>query len=338
VESGHRASAFRRAGSAPRRAWWPFKDAILLADSRWIKSLRVVTERPETRQSPVCQLAHGRANPACQQRPPPIVATQATHSFRSADFFLRRARSYCSLIFLRARFRPLRAMHHHGAYRMLNRNAIRSGAYLESFDSLPAEMLWSQARIDASLAQTLQQRPDDGDVWVFAYGSLMWNPISEFDSRRIATLPGWHRSFCIRLIAGRGTPEQPGRMLALEPGGGTHGVALRLCGATVDEELRILWIREMVTGAYRPIWAPVTLDDGTEVSALAFVAEPEDAQYEGDSRASAIAPSMAVANGLFGTNADYVFKLQRALTDCGLTDPYIDELAFELTQISSQPA
>ncbi|WCM24461.1 gamma-glutamylcyclotransferase [Paraburkholderia bryophila] len=221
---------------------------------------------------------------------------------------------------------------------MLNRNAISSGAYLESFDSLPKEMLWTQERIDASLAQTLQQRPDDGEVWVFAYGSLMWNPISDFDCRRIATLHGWHRSFCIRLIAGRATPGQPGRMLALEPGGSTQGVALRLCGETLAEELRILWIREMVTGAYRPTWAPVTLEDGTQVQAIAFVAEPLDRQYEGDARASAISASMALATGPFGTNAEYVFKLQTALDDCGLNDTYIDELAAELTRLMKLPA
>jgi cation transport protein ChaC len=221
---------------------------------------------------------------------------------------------------------------------MLNRHAIRSGAYLESFDSLPSELLWTQARIDASLAQTLRQRPHADDVWVFAYGSLMWNPISDFDSRRIATLHGWHRSFCIRMIAGRGTPEQPGRMLSLEAGGSTQGVALRLPGATLEEELRILWIREMVTGAYRPTWAALTLDDGTQLSAIAFVAEPGGLQYESDARASAIAPSMAVATGLFGTNAEYVFKLQSALADCGLNDPYIDELAAELMGLGSGPA
>lgn len=231
-----------------------------------------------------------------------------------------------------------RATHHDGAYWMLNRNAIRSGAYLDSFDSLPSGMLWTQAQIDASLEQTLRQRPADGEVWVFAYGSLIWNPISEFDCRRVATLHGWHRSFCIRLIAGRGTPEQPGRMLALEPGGRTQGVALRLCSATAAEELRILWTREMVTGAYRPGWASVTLDDGTQVQAIAFVADHENSQYESDSRASAVAPSIAVASGLFGSNADYVFKLQSALADCSLSDSYIDELAGELMRISSQAA
>ena len=84
---------------------------------------------------------------------------------------------------------------------MLNRNAICSGAYLESFDSLPKELLWTQQQIDASLAQTLAARPgQSSDVWVFAYGSLMWNPVSDFDSRRIESLHGGLRCFCLRLF------------------------------------------------------------------------------------------------------------------------------------------
>lgn len=127
---------------------------------------------------------------------------------------------------------------------MLNRQSISSGAYLESFDSLPKEILWTQAQIDASMAEALVQRSDDGDVWVFGYGSLMWNPISEFDERVVATLYGWHRSFCIHIVAGRATPQHPGRMLALEPGGVTDGLALRIPAAKLHEELRILWIRD----------------------------------------------------------------------------------------------
>lgn len=215
---------------------------------------------------------------------------------------------------------------------MLNRTAISSGAYLESFDSLPKEILWTQSQIDQSLADTMSQRPKQGDLWVFAYGSLMWNPISEYDSRVIATLDDWHRSFCIRLIAGRGSPENPGRMLSLEPGGTTEGVALRMPEANLNEELRILWIREMVTGAYTPTWAPIRFKTGGNATALVFVANSDQAQFESDARPTAIAPLMAAASGSFGTNAEYVFKLQRALADCGMTDKYIDELALELTK------
>lgn len=215
---------------------------------------------------------------------------------------------------------------------MLNRTAISSGAYLESFDSLPEELLWTQAQIDRSLAETMSRRPEQGDLWVFAYGSLMWNPISEYDSRVIATLDEWHRSFCIRLIAGRGSPEKPGRMLSLEPGGSTKGVALRIPAATLEEELRILWIREMVTGAYTPTWAPIRFGTGGEATALVFVANAGQAQFEADARPATITPLIATASGSFGTNAEYVFKLQRALADCGMTDAYIEQLAAELTR------
>jgi cation transport protein ChaC len=216
---------------------------------------------------------------------------------------------------------------------MLNRTAINSGAYLESFESLPKEILWTREQIDRSLEATLAQRPDIGDAWVFAYGSLMWNPIAHVEQRIAATLHGWHRSFCMRAIAGRGTPERPGRMLSLEPGGSTQGVALRLAHATLEDELRIIWIREMVTGAYLPTWAPVSLADGTETHAIAFVADPAHSQHECDATAYTIAPLMHSASGHFGTNADYVFTLQKTLADCGFTDPYIEELAGELIRL-----
>lgn len=221
---------------------------------------------------------------------------------------------------------------------MLNRTAISSGAYLESFDSLPKDILWTQAKIDQSLAETMSRRPDQGSLWVFAYGSLIWNPISEYDKRVVATLDDWHRSFCIRLIAGRGSPENPGRMLSLEPGGRTEGVALRIPETILNDELRILWIREMVTGAYTPKWAPVTFRTGGNATALVFVANPEQSQFEADAQPETIAPLMAAASGSLGTNAEYVFKLQCALADCQMRDPYIDELAAELVQLGQSPA
>lgn len=218
---------------------------------------------------------------------------------------------------------------------MLNRDAICSGAYLESFDSLPKDILWTQARIDQSLKETMALRPTNHDVWVFAYGSLMWNPISRYDERVIATLHGWHRSFSLRAVAGRGTPERPGRMLSLEPGGSTEGVVLRIPEETLDEEMRILWTREMVTGAYAPTWAPVTFRSGEEGLAVVFVANPLHAHYEADSRPATIAPLIAAACGSFGTNAEYVLKLQHALAECDMEDAYIDELAAELARIGA---
>lgn len=216
---------------------------------------------------------------------------------------------------------------------MLTRESLQSGYYLDNIE-LPAEFRWTQDRIDASLADTLSDRPDDGeDVWIFAYGSLMWNPLLHFDRRSIATLHGWHRSFCMRSIAGRGSPERPGRMLGLEAGGSTQGVALRLAAARRDEELGVVWRREMVGGSYRPTWAKVTLDDGTQTQAIAFVVDAGRPLFERDASVATVAPVIARAAGSFGSNADYVFRLEDALRDCGLRDTYIESLAAELRHL-----
>lgn len=213
----------------------------------------------------------------------------------------------------------------------LTRSALSSGAYLGSL-GLPKDIVWSSAQIEASLAETLQTRPV-GELWVFAYGSLMWNPLIQFDKRRVATLKGWHRSFCLRLLAGRGSSTRPGRMLALEPGGETRGIALRLHEELLAEELRILWNREMVAGAYRPVWTDIELGDGTKTSALAFVADPTRTQYEPDSSVEVVAPLIAAASGSFGSNVDYVYKLDFALADSGLADTYIADLVNELKML-----
>lgn len=218
---------------------------------------------------------------------------------------------------------------------MLTRNLILSGVYFEAFAGLPGEALWTLEKIDASLAKALASRPADGEVWLFGYGSLIWNPLFECDAKEVATLHGWHRSFCLRMIAGRGCVKTPGRMLSLEPGGCASGLALRLPKDKVDEELRIIWIREMVTGAYIPTWADVTLADGRQISALAFVADPSHPYYEANTDVSHIAPFIAAASGPMGTNADYVQRLQSALADCDVKDPYIENLAAELTRLSA---
>jgi glutathione-specific gamma-glutamylcyclotransferase len=215
---------------------------------------------------------------------------------------------------------------------MVTRQAIDSGEYLEHFESVPN--LWTTDRIERSLAGTMKSTPVDANgVWIFAYGSLMWNPMVHFERRRIATLHGWHRSFCLRIDIGRASPQTPGRMLALEPGRHTHGIALKLSPSTMAEDLRLIWIREMVLGSYEPIWAPVLLDDGTQTHAIAFVADTSGEHYATDSRIATIAPLVASAAGKFGSNADYLFDLQTTLDECGLHDAYIAALSGEVRRL-----
>ena len=148
----------------------------------------------------------------------------------------------------------------------------------------------------------------------------------EFDESCTGTLVGWHRAFCLRLTAGRGTVCQPGRMLALKEGGRTTGVAYKLPENALEQELTLLWKREMITGCYLPTWCQLALDDGRTVNALVFIMDPRHPLYESDTRAQIIAPLIAAASGPLGTNAQYLFSLEQELARLGMRDDCLNDL------------
>lgn len=220
---------------------------------------------------------------------------------------------------------------------MLNRDTLSSGIFREHFAQANKDMMWTAEQLRDSLAQTMREQPQGGGLWIFAYGSLMWNPIVTFEERRTATLEGWHRSFCLRSMAGRGNPEHPGRMLALEPGGRTEGVALRIPAAVAEAEMRLMWSREMLMGSYIPTWLPVSFSDGTQVHAVTFLANATRPNYEKDASPGAIAPVIATACGILGSNADYVRQLAQALAQENIRDEYVDALVRGIDQCAAAP-
>lgn len=155
----------------------------------------------------------------------------------------------------------------------------------------------------------------------------MWQPSIEFEAEEVATLHGWHRSYCLRAEDGRGSPDCPGRELSLQPGGRVQALALRLRDAGLRAELRKLWAREMANGGYRPLWTPIELAGGDTVMALSFVAKPGHPLHETDASVDTVARLAAVAKGDAGTNADYVRDAARALAERGLTDEYVAAVA-----------
>ena len=209
---------------------------------------------------------------------------------------------------------------------MLTRDFLMNADCKTAFGAIEESLLWSAEQRAASLAATLACRPDDGSVWIFGYGSLIWNPALNYRESCTGTLPGWHRAFCLRLTAGRGSACQPGRMLALKEGGRTTGVAYRLPDDTLEEELTLLWKREMITGCYLPTWCKLELDDGRTVNALVFIMDPRHPLFEPDTSAQVIAPLIARASGPLGTNAQYLFSLEQALSKLGMYDASLDDL------------
>lgn len=179
---------------------------------------------------------------------------------------------------------------------------------------------------EASLKEALARYAPGDDAWVFAYGSLMWNPAIEFVEAVPCLVEGLRRSFCFWTPMGRGTPELPGLMLALEEGGRCEGIAYRLAPHQVRSELAIVWNREMLSGVYKPRWIEARLRDGRTVTTVTFEVDPAHCQYCGDLSMERAAHHIAFAEGRRGACRDYLANTAAHARSLGIHDPYIEEL------------
>ncbi len=193
----------------------------------------------------------------------------------------------------------------------------------------------SDEELHASLERTLAEHPAPGPIWVFGYGSLIWNPMFRHVERRVGKLTGFHRRFCIWSRAYRGTPKQPGLVLGLDSGGACRGVAYRLDPTVEREELALLWRREMVSAAYSPRWLRVSTmhgADGEDVHALAFVVNRSNPGYAGKMPIEKVISVMTTACGHAGTPAEYLFETVNGLQAHGLRDTYLLDLRRRLEE------
>lgn len=167
----------------------------------------------------------------------------------------------------------------------------------------------------------------DEDLWVFAYGSLMWNPGIHFDEVRRARLEGHGRRFALATTIGRGTPDCPGLVLTLQPGpGACEGLVFRIPHALVEAESRMLWRREMIRGGYCPALLPLDTPQG-RVRALVLTANTAHPQHREGLSLDATAAIVASACGSIGSNLHYLEELVAQLDVLGIEDRYVDLLA-----------
>jgi cation transport protein ChaC len=191
----------------------------------------------------------------------------------------------------------------------------------------PGMRILSDSERAASLQATLAVRPH-GDVWLFGYGSLIWNPTIHFVERRAARIEGWHRKFCLSTLVGRGSTDNPGLVLGLDVGGSCTGVAFRIAEDAVDTELAVLWKREMLSGAYIPRWLDVLdVGGGRFASAIAFTIDPTGARYAGEVPPEEVVRRLATATGALGSAADYLFQTCEELHAHGIPDPDLQRIA-----------
>jgi glutathione-specific gamma-glutamylcyclotransferase len=176
----------------------------------------------------------------------------------------------------------------------------------------------------------------DATVWVFGYGSLMWDTGFGFAERQIARLTGWRRGFCMWSVHYRGTPDEPGLVLALDENAAAFcdGIAFRVTPGAEAETLQTLRQREMISYAYREEWLPVTLRDGRQVAALTYVINRDHAQYAGGLTAPEQARIIAERSGVRGPNRDYLWNTVAHLTELGIGDADLDALAATVRDLS----
>ena len=183
----------------------------------------------------------------------------------------------------------------------------------------------SDADYEAAAATLLKDRPPSGEVWVFAYGSLIWNPEFAFAEERLGLVQGWHRAFCLGWVRiYRGTPERPGIMLALDRGGSCRGVTFRLPPDAVNASLIPLLRREMpIKGDTIPArWVTAHTAQGP-VRAITFpISRSSDAYLPGLTEA-AVVEALATAAGERGSMAEYLHSTVSHLERRGIHDRYL---------------
>jgi cation transport protein ChaC len=163
------------------------------------------------------------------------------------------------------------------------------------------------------------------DIWVFGYGSLIWNPLITYEEKQFGHVYGYHKRFCLWTRLGRGSPEDPGLVLALDRGGSVRGVVFRIAAKHAAQEMDILWRREMVNNSYDPKWVNVHTDNGVK-TALGFVIRQDSPGFAKRMPDETMAEIIAKATGFLGPCCHYLFETADALNKAGINDPKLKRL------------
>ncbi len=205
----------------------------------------------------------------------------------------------------------------------ITRQNLLDGSMLERVHGdgkrIPGTHFRTPAEMAALLDKCLSEHEATEDLYVFGYGSLIWNPAFHFISQMPATLHGWHRRFCLKMVVGRGAPETPGLMLALDHGGACKGVAFRVAAAQAGQELGILWRREMYGGSYNARWVKLKTPEG-ERRAITFVCNRQHPRYLPEICDVETAKLIATGCGDLGTCREYLENTVQHLASLGMRD------------------
>jgi glutathione-specific gamma-glutamylcyclotransferase len=198
----------------------------------------------------------------------------------------------------------------------------------------PDDWRYPDAERNRMRMETLAGRTGQ-DIWVFAYGSLMWDPAFRFAEVRTGSITGHARRFCLKDTFGaRGQPDAPGLMAALDEGPGCTGLVFRIAAPEAEVECEVVWRREMLGPVYKPAFVTVETDFGP-VEALTFVA---------DRASPLICPGLtreeqvryiATGGGFLGSSREYLESIAAQFAALGIAD---EEVTGLLADVRAYPA
>jgi glutathione-specific gamma-glutamylcyclotransferase len=226
-------------------------------------------------------------------------------------------------------YSPLAGITRQDIERDVSREALKNSPH--------ASKLITDEDMRASLDAMLVNWNGTDDVYVFGYGSLIWNPCMEHSGRVAGTVRGYHRRFCLWSNVYRGTPEQPGLVLGLDLGGAVRGMLFRLDASVARHELELLWRREMFGGSYVARWLKAKTEEG-DVNAIGFVINHDAKSYAGKLTDEQVVEKLSTCRGRYGSGADYLAQTAGSLRAAGLDDPHLDKLCDMLTARHFEPA
>ncbi len=197
--------------------------------------------------------------------------------------------------------------------------------------------LLSDAQLEASRRAALAPLPKNQSLWIFGYGSLIWNPQLHFQRTERTQIYGYRRALCLWSRINRGTPEQPGLVFGLLPGGSCAGIAYEISSVHIEAETLLLWRREMLMGSYVPVWANARGASGATIRVLTFRVNPSCSGFAGKLDDARIVTVLRAAQGRFGSCSDYVCNTLAALKQHGIDDKRLAQLCKALERSPCNP-
>lgn len=188
----------------------------------------------------------------------------------------------------------------------------------------------------AKLVEQTMDTLADSELWVFGYGSLIWNPALNYEEQRRCTIKGYEKKFCFWTTLSRGTVECPGLMMGLVDGGNCNGVAFRIDSKNAASELDVLFRREMSYFIYKPTWIEAQcVETKNTFTILTFVVDKENHRFVDNLSIKDTVRTIATAKGPLGRNCDYLFQLSEKMHELGFEEPELNDLVCRVKEFQA---